>query len=143
MTNKDFYEELYEDYNDMIKKYCLATLICDIRKGEDGFFFDGMLSESFFIMAGLFPEEMVQEAFEDFDFEGAGIDKEGCWEIRTLMSYSPQQTGDEGMVEVRAYLCIDHQVCLFIQTFEERDKQEAEMKDFTDLFGNKTSNNDY
>jgi hypothetical protein len=130
---ENIFVEIFEEYRDMIKKYCLAEAHVEIRKDENGYFFDCTLKDSVYILAGLFPEEMVIPAFEDFDFKD--IDKEGCWQLNALLSYSHAQYGDEGRVEVQDYLMIEHVECVFQCTIEEKEKQLQDMKEL-DLFGN-------
>lgn len=78
MTQEEL-NDFFEDYKETVKKYSIACLDVSIMKDEDGpyFFDEAKLIDCMYIIAGAAPEEMVVEAFEDWDFKG--IDREGCW----------------------------------------------------------------
>lgn len=127
-TSKDELKEFMEEYMEQVKKYSIGVAYVDIRKDEDGVcFFDSNLSETVWVAAGNTPQEMIVDAFKDFD-DWDDIDREGCWEIQALMKYHP------GDYEEPCWLEILLTESKFSQTFEERDKQNEEMESGKPLF---------
>lgn len=119
----DHLRELFEEYKEMITRYCIAIANVDIRKDDESYFFDCDLKKCVYVRAGDFNSDHVAEELENFEFDG--IDKEGIWQIEVLFKYFPGDSEEPSFMELL------YQEAIFCGTFEERDQHERDMQDLT------------
>ena len=112
------YSEILDTYEDLIKNYTIALFYADIRKDEDGTWFINLSDweKEVTILAGWMPDDMVADAFKDWEIEQ--VDREGEWEIKALLKFN---RGDE---YERGYAEIMLTEIRFVQTLKEREEFE-------------------
>jgi hypothetical protein len=105
-------KELFEEIKELANKYCLVKLLVRIEKGDDGYYFADLKEDSFISFCGLFPSEMIKEAFDNLEIK---VDKEGCYEIDALLSLQHDED---------SYMNIEYIEYAFFCTLEEDDEQQ-------------------
>lgn len=97
-------KEIFEDYKEMLSKYCYAVADVAIKKDEDGeWYVDGNLEECIGIMGGHFPEEYVAREIKSGDFPFDGVDKEGYWHYEFLLKHNKGDHEEPDYMEILLY----------------------------------------
>jgi hypothetical protein len=102
------YKEIYDQLTSLCNKYCLISGQADIREIEKGRFEFATIEEhDYLIVAGCFPNDLIQKSFIDFECE---VGSSGPYEFRALLSYEPAQIGNypPPNVEVETHMMIEH-----------------------------------
>lgn len=116
------YEELFEELKDLQKHVCYVSgWCCEIVFIEDdGYRFKDFHPDNFMQKVGYFNEEMVIDAFTHPENEPLkNIDKPGYYEFDALLSYTEDQVGEYGRIEIRGYMMIEHIEFKYQCSFEE------------------------
>lgn len=121
------YRELFEEYKDLVREYCIVISDVEIRfDKEQGFYLNSDLKQCSYILAGNIDMDSVVEDIVYYDFDK--LDKEGLWNIQFLLKWCH---GDESE---RSYLDILYAEPCFCMTFEEKEKQDKELEEFNANF---------
>ena len=77
-------------------------------------------NDDFYIIIGKGNTDMIIETLSEHEFE---VGKEGFYEIKSLLKWTPGDYDEYGRCTMRDYLEIEHIELNFISTFEARDRE--------------------
>jgi hypothetical protein len=85
-------KEIFDTMDKLTEQYCFVRFFADIHKDEDGQMkFKGDVYENIYMMAGMMDEDLLNEAFHEFEPE---VEQEGSYTIKALLYYSKAQIGN-------------------------------------------------
>lgn len=90
-------------------------------------------NDNFYTIIGKANSDVIVEALSEHEFE---VDREGFYEIKSLLKWVPGDYDDYGRCILRDYLEIEHIELKFISTFESRDREEKLNQILSDDFDN-------
>lgn len=114
------YKDFFEEYKEMVGKYCIAIANVKVIKADGVFIIDCDLKECLWIMTGNFDSEHLAEDILKGDFPLEGVDKEGYWQVEMLYSYV------RGDYEEPSYYDLLYSKVDFQMSFENYEKESKE-----------------
>lgn len=116
------YIELFEELKDLQKSVCFVNgWYAEMILSEDEKYWklQNFAPDNYVQTFGMHSDEYILDAFKEFEFDLKSIKKTGVYEFDAILSFSEEQTGEYGHVEVPAYLLIEHIEFEYQCSFEE------------------------
>lgn len=140
------YENIIDDILEIDEKFTLIRGHGDIvyhtikigSYTENFFKFKDLKSDDFWTIIGRHDDKYVLESLNDEEFD---VDREGEYEFIILLKYNPSEF-ESGSMITPGYLEIVDKRLTFIQTFEQREREQKLNEIFLDEFDNLFKYND-
>lgn len=140
------YDQLIDDILDINDRFTLIRGYSDIIKqeiklgsySESIFRFKNIKSDDYWTIIGNQDEKMILESLNDLEFE---VNREGEYEFIILFKYNSAEF-ESGAMITPGYLEATEQKLTFIQTFEQREREEKLNDLLIDEFDNLFKYND-
>jgi len=124
------YKQILEDVLKLDESITIIRGFSDIITIPDpnqklGFFpqekiFKDFNKDSFWVVMGRGSEDLIIESMSEFS---CNVDKEGEYEFKAVLRWSPSEYDDYGRLTMRSYLEVEYIEFKFIQTFLERERE--------------------
>lgn len=136
------YKQILEDVLELDERITIIRGFGDIVKSKQYSNYQssmtGLLNlkeDDFWIILGRGDHKLIIESFEDYEIP---IDMEGEYEFKAVLKYLPGDYDEYGRCTMRDYLGVEYIELKFIQTFQQRERQEKLdlilTKEMEDLF---------
>lgn len=124
------YNELIDDLLEIDHNFILIKGNSDVKKVKESFQFKEIKRDDFYIIIGGGNEDYIIESLKEERFS---VDREGDYEFIFLLKYIEPEF-DSGHMIMRGYYEILESRLQFIQTFEQREREEKLNDILTDEF---------
>ena len=129
------HKELIEDVKEINDKFTIIQGVFDIKRNDSNKYIVSNIENSYWILIGKGSEEMINESFEDYEFD---VEIEGEYSIEAVLRYYKPDFDENGRCIMRDYLDVEYINLTFQQSFEEREREfklnEILDKEFDQLF---------
>lgn len=132
------YKQILEDVLELEESLTIVRGFGDIVKSKHQSSMTGLLNlkeDDFWIILGRGDHKLIIESFEDYYIP---IDMEGEYEFKAVLKYLPGEYDESGRCTMRDYLGVEYIELKFIQTFQQRERQQKLdlilTKEIEDLF---------
>lgn len=133
------YKQILEDILELDERVTIIRGFGDIiskvtnKYGTCGFL--NIKEDNFWIILGRGDYNMIIESFQDYEIP---VDREGEYEFKAILKWIPGDYDEYGRCTMRDYLEVEHIDLDFIQTFQQRERQQKLdlilTKEMEDLF---------